>query len=406
MSWSGEALSTGGQAEGYLKPYAAKPSESRGRLVAEPDSPPRSMFERDRDRIIHSTAFRRLKHKTQVFVYHEGDHYRTRLTHSIEVAQISRAIARSLGLNEDLAETLALAHDLGHTPFGHAGETELDALMARYGGFDHNAQTLRIVTRLERRYAAFDGLNLAWESIEGLVKHNGPLIGPKAARPDAPVPQLFFELAEERGFDLAAHPSAEAQVAALSDDIAYNAHDIDDGLRAGLFGVIDLGDVPLASKALQEVLSLYPDLERARLIHETVRRVISWMITDVVGESARRIARHRPISADGIRALDEPVISFSAQLKEQNRVLQQFLSEHMYRHEKVQAIMLRARRIMRDLFTAYCGDASLLPPDWQGAELQDEDRRARKVCDFIAGMTDRYALEQHHRLFDIDPLFR
>ena len=406
MSWSGEGLSTGGQADGYLKPYAAKSSESRGRLVAEPDSPPRSMFERDRDRIIHSTAFRRLKHKTQVFVYHEGDHYRTRLTHSIEVAQISRAIARTLGLNEDLAETLALAHDLGHTPFGHAGESELDTLMERHGGFDHNAQTLRIVTRLERRYAAFDGLNLTWESIEGLIKHNGPLIGPKAVWGDGPVPQLFFELAKEHGIDLAAHPSAEAQVAALSDDIAYNAHDIDDGLRAGLFGVIDLGDVPLASKALQEVLGLYPDLERTRLIHETVRRVISWMISDLVRESERRIARHGLKSADDIRGLAEPVIGFSDQLKEQNRALKQFLSEHMYRHPKVQEIMLRARRIMRDLYTAYCEDASLLPPDWQGPEIEDEDRRARKVCDFIAGMTDRYAMEQHHRLFDIDPLFR
>jgi dGTPase len=406
MSWSGDALSTGGQADGYLKPYAAKSSESRGRLVSEPESPPRSMFERDRDRIIHSTAFRRLKHKTQVFVYHEGDHYRTRLTHSIEVAQISRAIARMLGLNEDLAETLALAHDLGHTPFGHAGESELDALMAGHGGFDHNAQTLRIVTRLERRYAAFDGLNLTWESIEGLIKHNGPLIGPSAVPGDAPVPQLFFELAAERSLDLAAYPSAEAQVAALSDDIAYNAHDIDDGLRAGLFGVIDLGDVPLASKALQEVLSLYPDLERTRLIHETVRRVISWMITDLVSESERRIAQARPKSTEDIRALDKPVIGFSEQLKEQNRVLQQFLSEHMYRHPKVLAIMLRARRIMRDLYMAYCDDAGLLPPDWQGPELADEDRRTRRVCDFIAGMTDRYALEQHHRLFDIDPLFR
>ena len=406
MSWSGDALSTGGQTDGYLKPYAAKSSESRGRLVSEPDSPPRSMFERDRDRIIHSTAFRRLKHKTQVFVYHEGDHYRTRLTHSIEVAQISRAIARTLGLNEDLAETLALAHDLGHTPFGHAGESELDALMERHGGFDHNAQTLRIVTRLERRYAAFDGLNLTWESIEGLIKHNGPLIGPRAVRGTAPVPQLFFELAEERSLDLAVYPSAEAQVAALSDDIAYNAHDIDDGLRAGLFGVIDLGDVPLASKALQEVLSLYPDLERTRLIHETVRRVISWMITDLVSESERRIAKARPKSTEDIRALDRPVIDFSEQLKEQNRVLQQFLSEHMYRHPKVQEIMVRARRVMRDLYTAYCDDAGLLPPDWQGPELADEDRRARRVCDFIAGMTDRYALEQHHRLFDIDPLFR
>jgi dGTPase len=406
MSWSGDALSTGGTVDGYLKPYASKSAESRGRKVAEPESPPRSLFERDRDRIIHSTAFRRLKHKTQVFVALEGDHYRTRLTHSIEVSQISRAIARALGLNEDLAETLALAHDLGHTPFGHAGESELDGLMARFGGFDHNAQTLRLVTRLERRYAAFDGLNLTWESLEGLIKHNGPLTGAAAARRDAPVPELFVELAREHDFDLSAYPSAEAQVAALSDDIAYNAHDIDDGLRAGLFDVSDLGEVPLASRALQQVSGLYPDLERTRLIHETVRRVISWMITDVIAESDKRIARHEPKTVDDIRALREPVIAFSAELAEENRALQQFLSDRMYRHPKVQAIMQRARRVIRDLFTAYCGDATLLPADWQGEELKDEHRRARRVCDFIAGMTDRYALEQHHRLFDIDPLFR
>jgi dGTPase len=369
-------------------------------LVKEPVSPPRSDFERDRDRIIHSTAFRRLKDKTQVFVYHEGDHYRTRLTHSIEVAQISRGIARALGLNEDLAEALALAHDLGHTPFGHAGEEELDLLMKAFGGFDHNAQTLRIVVKLERRYAAFDGLNLTWETVEGLIKHNGPLTGKRA-------PGVVFNLAREYRIDLSAYASAEAQVAALSDDIAYNAHDIDDGLRAKLFDIIDLGDVPLAGEALAEVLSVYPDLERQRLIHETVRRVISWMVGDVIGETHKRIKRRALSSSDDIRALGEPLVVFSAQMREKNRVLQSFLSDHMYRHEKLLAIMTRARRVVRDMFMAYMADASLLPSGWREEGIsQDESRHARQVCDFIAGMTDRYALEQHRRLFDLDPLFR
>jgi dGTPase len=386
--------------DGLLKPFACHAAHSRGRIVKEPESPPRSDFERDRDRIIHSTAFRRLKHKTQVFVYHEGDHYRTRLTHSIEVAQIGRGIARALRLNEDLAEALALAHDLGHTPFGHAGEEELDALMQDFGGFDHNAQTLRIVTKLERRYAAFDGLNLTWETIEGLIKHNGPLTG-------RPVPEIVANLAGRHRIDLAAQPSAEAQVAALSDDIAYNAHDIDDGLRAKLFDIIDLGDVPLANEALAEVLSIYSDLERPRLIHETVRRVLSWMVADVIAETGKRIKRIAPASADDVRLSAEPLVAFSPQMREKNRVLQSFLSQHMYRHEKVLVIMLRARRIVRDLFQAYMADAGLMPLGWrEEGLLNDESRHARQVCDFIAGMTDRYALEQHHRLFGLDPFFR
>jgi dGTPase len=386
--------------DGFLKPFASHASTSRGRLVKEPESPPRSDFERDRDRIIHCTAFRRLKHKTQVFVYHEGDHYRTRLTHSIEVAQISRGIARALGLNEDLAEALALAHDLGHTPFGHAGEEELDLLMKEHGGFDHNAQTLRIVTKLERRYAAFDGLNLTWETIEGLIKHNGPLAGQR-------VPEIIANLARTYRIDLSVHASAEAQVASLSDDIAYNAHDIDDGLRAKLFDVIDLADLPLASEALSTVLSTYSDLERPRLIHEMVRRVLSWMASDVIAETGRRIAKNSPSSADAVRALGEPLVVFSAQMREKNRVLQFFLSEHMYRHERVLAIMMRARRIVRDLFEAYMADARLLPQGWrEEALLDDESRHAQQVCDFIAGMTDSYALEQHRRLFGLEPLSR
>jgi dGTPase len=386
--------------DGALKPYASQPGESRGRLVTEPQSPPRSDFERDRDRIIHSTAFRRLKDKTQVFVYHEGDHFRTRLTHSIEVAQISRGLARALGLNEDLAEALALAHDLGHTPFGHAGEEELDFLMRDYGGFDHNAQTLRIVTKLERRYAAFDGLNLTWETIEGLLKHNGPWRG-------GPIPEIVSALAQVHRIELKDYASAEAQVAALADDIAYNAHDIDDGLRAKLFDVIDLADVPLASEALHQVLSTFPDLERPRLIHETVRRVLNAMIGDATAETGKRLTLHAPRSSDDIRALDEPVVAFSAQMREKNRVLQSFLSEHMYRHEKVMAIMARARRVVRDMFEAYMSNFSLMPQSWrEQGFLADETRQARQVCDFIAGMTDRYALEQHQRLFGLDPLFR
>jgi dGTPase len=391
--------------------FACDPALSRGRLVPEPESPPRTPFARDRDRIIHSSAFRRLKHKTQVFVYHEGDHYRTRLTHSIEVAQIARSIARVLGLDEDLTEALALAHDLGHTPFGHAGERELDALMKPYGGFDHNAQTLRIVTRLEHRYANFDGLNLTWETLEGLVKHNGPLIDTEGHAlghyRESGLPAAIVEYAEVHDLELATWPSAEAQVAALADDIAYNAHDIDDGLRAHLFEVIDLGDVPLVGTALAEVLKTYPKLDRARLIHETVRRVISAMVADLLAETRSRAAKYKPLSADAVRAQGDPLVAFSLQMRENNRVLQAFLSKRMYRHERVLAITDRARRVIRDLFEAYMADPGLLPKDWREDSFTDDRSRfARQVCDFIAGMTDRYALDQHKRLFDLEPLLR
>ena len=392
-------------------PYASLPEQSRGRLVAEPETPPRTPFARDRDRIIHSSAFRRLKHKTQVFVYHEGDHFRTRLTHSIEVAQVARSIARVLGLDEDLAEALSLAHDLGHTPFGHAGERELDELMTGHGGFDHNAQSLRILTRLERRYAAFDGLNLTWETLEGLVKHNGPLIdakgNPHGHYRERGLPEAIIEYAERHDLRLSTFASAEAQAAALSDDIAYNAHDIDDGLRAGLFNLIDLGDVPLAGEAMSAVLKLHPGIDMHRTVHETVRRVISAMIADVVAETQRRAKRHAPQSADAVRELGLPLISFSEQMREKNRVLQSFLSDHMYRHDRVAEIMLRARRVVRDLFNAYLADPDLLPRNWRdGTFTDDRSRFARQVCDFIAGMTDRYALDQHKQLFDLGPLFR
>ena len=363
----------------------------------------RSVFARDRDRIIHCQAFRRLKHKTQVFVFHEGDHYRTRLTHTIEVAQVARSIARALGLDEDLTEALALGHDLGHTPFGHAGERELDKLMKPWGGFDHNAQSLRILTKLEKRYAEFDGLNLTWETLEGLVKHNGPLVNeegdPVGRYREHGLPEAVLEYVADHDLELFTYASAEAQVAAISDDIAYNAHDIDDGLRAGLFGLIDLGDVPLAGEALSEVLRRYPDLEQDRVVHETVRRVMSAMVNDIITECNNNNARYNIRNASGVRRLGKPFVVFGKQMHENNKALQSFLNDRMYRHERVEQIMARARRVMHDLFDAYMNDPKLLPAGWQGGQ-------ARQVCDFIAGMTDRYALDQHKRLFDLDPLFR
>lgn len=390
--------------------FACDPGLTRGRVFPERTDGHRSVFAHDRDRIIHSSAFRRLKQKTQVFVAHEGDHFRTRLTHSLEVAQIARSIARALGLDEDLTEALALAHDLGHTPFGHAGERELDALMKAHGGFDHNAQTLRIVTRLERKYAAFDGLNLTWETLEGLVKHNGPLTDADGNAighyRDSGLPAAIIDYTQAHDLWLSSFASAEAQVAAIADDIAYNGHDIDDGLRARLFDVIELGDVPLAGQALGEVLKLHPKLETARVIHETVRRVISAMVADVLAESRLRLARLKPETADDVRRLGEPVVGFSAQMRENNRVMQGFLSVHMYRHPRVMDVMGRAQRVVRELFGAYMADVALLPAEWQEEANTPGVLRARAVCDFLAGMTDGYAIEQHRKLFDLEPLFR
>ncbi|MBV9687441.1 MAG: deoxyguanosinetriphosphate triphosphohydrolase [Alphaproteobacteria bacterium] len=381
-----------------LAPYASKPGESRGRLHPEAEHPMRSPFQRDRDRIIHSTAFRRLTHKTQVFVYHEGDHYRTRLTHTLEVAQIARTIGRALGLDEDLAETLALAHDLGHTPFGHAGEEALDAAMARFGGFSHNDQTLRILTRLERRYAEFDGLNLTWESLEGTVKHNGPLRG---AGTDRPVPPSIAEYDGRHPLALDMFPSAEAQVAALADDIAYNNHDIDDGLRAGLFAVADLADVPLVGPVFHEVELRFPVLEEPRLIHEAIRRLIDRMVGDLIQETRRRLAQRSPKSADEVRALDVPVAGFSDQMKRNNHALKDFLFERMYRHYRVNRMSSKAHRVVHDLFALYLAEPQCLPSEWRGlAAGPDEPRTARVAADYLAGMTDRFALDEHHRLFD------
>jgi dGTPase len=386
-------------------PFACRPEASRGRLHREPDSRLRSAYQRDRDRVIHSTAFRRLKDKTQVFVAPEGDHYRTRLTHSLEVAQITRSIARCLGVDEDLAECVALAHDLGHTPFGHAGEEALDGAMREWGGFDHNAQTLRILTKLEQRYAEFDGLNLTWETLEGVVKHNGPLVGPLAdPAKSGNLPAAITEYVAQHDLELHTFAGAEAQIAALSDDIAYNNHDIDDGLRAGLFGIEDLRQVSLVGPVLAEVEAAYPGLPKPRLIGETIRRLIGLMVEDVIAETRRRLEKTLPRSAAAVRALSQPLVSFSEPMRAQERVLRQFLFEHMYRHELVRRSTDRACTIVRELFDWYLGaPATRLPAEWQARLGSDKARTARLVADYIAGMTDRFALDEHRRIFGTDP---
>ncbi|WP_439498438.1 deoxyguanosinetriphosphate triphosphohydrolase [Bosea sp. (in: a-proteobacteria)] len=391
--------------------YACRSSRSRGRLLSEPGSATRNHFQRDRDRIIHSTAFRRLKHKTQVFVSHEGDHYRTRLTHTIEVAQIARSVARALGLDEDLAEALALAHDLGHTPFGHTGEDALDACMRSFGGFDHNAQTLRIVTRLERRYAGFDGLNLSWETLEGLVKHNGPLIGPDGAPTaryaERGIPAAIVEYQQRQDLWLASHASAEAQVAALADDIAYNAHDIDDGLRAGLFGHAALRVVPFLADLLDEIERLHPGLETARATNELVRRVITHFVEDVIRSSEALLAALAPADADAIRHAGAPVIAFSDAIATADREIKAFLYPNMYRHPRVGVIRQKAADVVRDLFTRFSAAPQAMSEDWAaGVAAFDEARKARRIADYIAGMTDWYALDEHRRLFDATPALR
>lgn len=392
-----------------LAPYASDPRQTRGRLYAEEGNAERDAYQRDRDRIIHCGAFRRLQYKTQVFVYHEGENYRTRLTHSLEVAQIARSVARSLGLNEDLAEALALAHDLGHTPFGHAGEDALKACMdEKYQGFDHNAQSLRILTKLERRYVGFDGLNLTWETLEGVVKHNGPVTGPLAqalaverGKELKPLPLAITEYADLHDLELETFAGPEAQVAALADDIAYNAHDIDDGLRAGLFEEAALHDVPLVGPILKDLRQKHPDLERTRLVYETVRRLITAMVYDLLAETRRRLAEDRPQTVEDVRRNHRPVVSFSPEMTENDRAFKGFLFPNMYRHYRVNRMTSKARRVVRDLFTLFLQEPRLLPPDWQrGCEGADHPRTARRVADYIAGMTDRFALDEHRRLFD------
>jgi dGTPase len=392
-------------------PYAADPQRGRGRLHAEPPSATRSDFRRDCDRIIHSTAFRRLAHKTQVFIPHEGDHYRTRLTHTLEVTQIARSLARALGLDEDLAEASALAHDLGHPPFGHAGERALDRCLARHGGFDHNAQTLGVVTRLERRYADFDGLNLTWDTLEGLVKHNGPLtdragapVGRHAARGIAAAIRDYCRLQD---LELWRHASGEAQAGAIADDIAYDAHDIDDGLRAGLFTLDDLSSLPLAGDILAEVTRQHPGLDPARGAHELVRRVITRMIEDVLRESMRRLDALDARSTADIRDASGPVVAFSPAMAATDQAIKAFLLPRMYRHDRVMRIMGDAERIVGEMFARYSAEPEVLPEEWRhGLDGADAGQRARHIADFIAGMTDRFALTEHARLFDSTPELR
>ncbi|WP_020178450.1 deoxyguanosinetriphosphate triphosphohydrolase [Methylopila sp. M107] len=389
-------------------PYAADPKRSRGRLAPEPTSPTRTEFQRDRDRILHSTAFRRLKHKTQVFVYHEGDHYRTRLTHTLEVAQIARSIARALGLDEDLAETIALAHDIGHPPFGHSGERALDELMAPYGGFDHNAQTLRVLTRLERRYAAFDGLNLTFETLEGLIKHNGPLLdgagAPVGRYEGRAVPAAIVEGADRLGVPLAGHATAEAQAAAIADDIAYDAHDVDDGLRSGLLRLDTLREAPMLADILDEVSEKHPGLDDYRAGHEVVRRVITRLVEDAIGEGGRRIDALAPGDADAVRAAQGPMIAFSEAVARQEQGVKRLLRARLYRAERVDRVMDDAADVLRDLFRRYFAEPGSLPAEWaREAGRGGETSHARAVADFIAGMTDRYALTEHRRLFDATP---
>jgi dGTPase len=374
-------------------PFATRPAYSRGRLYPEPESATRTCYQRDRDRILHSTAFRRLKHKTQVFVQSEGDYYRTRMTHSLEVAQIARTVARVLALDEDLAETLALAHDLGHTPFGHAGEEALAAASADIGGFDHNAHGLRLVTKLEHRYAAFDGLNLTWETLEGLVKHNGPLT------PPVPAPIAGFDA--RWPLDLSSWPGLEAQIAALADDIAYLTHDIDDGLRAGLFAIDDLAKAPLAGAPVAAIRKRHGELELSRFIGELVRTLIGSMAGDLLAETGRNLLQMQPGSAADVRSARRATVGFSPPMEEQAQALKQFLFARMYRHVRVMSSMNKAKMVVEELFRALSRSPSLLPADWAaGCGEAGDAATARIVRDYIAGMTDRFALQEYRRIFD------
>ena len=379
-----------------LAPYACHEENSRGRLHQEAESATRRCFQRDRDRIIHSAAFRRLEYKTQVFVNHEGDNYRTRLTHTLEVSQIARSLCRSLNLNEDLGEALALAHDLGHPPFGHAGEDALRDVMKPFGGFDHNAQSLSVITRLEERYAEFDGLNLTWETLEGVVKHNGPLVSGENGKP---LPRAIAEYAELQDLELDTFAGAEAQVTALADDVAYNNHDIDDGLRAGLFTTRDLSGVPLVGPIFQAVAKDYPALDESRLIHEAVRRLIGSMVEDLLAETRRRLGEAKVTSPEDIRRLGRPLVGFSEEMEKNEKAVKAFLFDNMYRHDRLNRMTSKARRVVRDLFGIFREKPECLPDDWrQKLDNGNEKTTAQVVADYIAGMTDRFALDEHRRL--------
>ena len=373
-----------------LASYAVTEANSRGRKIAEDAPRGRSEFQRDRDRIIHSGAFRRLEYKTQVFVNHEGDLFRTRLTHSIEVAQIARSIARRLRLNEDLAEAISLAHDLGHTPFGHAGQDALNACMKACGGFEHNLQSLRVVDLLEERYAAFDGLNLCFETREGILKHC-------SADNAAQLGELGERFLQNR------RPSLEAQIANLADEIAYNNHDVDDGLRSGLITLEQLATVPLVATHLHEVRRAYPDLPERRVVHETVRRMINTLVSDLIQQSERNIAARNPATLEDVRNAPA-MIAFSPEMHEKQRALKSFLHTHLYRHYLVMRMSAKAQRIIGDLFGVFIADSRLLPLQFQPPAGQAEPDRARAVADYIAGMTDRYAIREHRRIFAVEEM--
>lgn len=382
-----------------LAAYACHMKDCRGRLFDENESPGRSPFQRDRDRIIHSTAFRRLEYKTQVFVNHEGDHYRTRLTHSLEVAQLSRSIARELSVDEDLSEAVALAHDFGHTPFGHAGERALHDVMKDFGGFDHNAQTLHILTKLEAKYADFDGLNLTWECLEGAAKHNGPLVDAKGK---GKLPKIIEEYNKKHDLWLHTWPGVEAQISALSDDIAYNNHDMEDGIRAGLFGLSDIVDLPIVGEEYAKLTKKYPDLEQGRLIHEVKRHVIHRMVGDLVSETLKNIKDHKIKSADEVRNLGQATVAFSDDMEKHIKTIKDFLWEHMYYHYRVNRMTAKARKIVRDLFYFFLEEPQCLPTNWQvGCDGAGGKKTAAIVSDYIAGMTDRYATDLHRKVFDV-----
>lgn len=375
-----------------LATFACNPADSRGRLVVEEESAHRTAFQRDRDRIIHSSAFRRLKHKTQVFVEHEGDYFRTRLTHTIEVAQVARTISGVLGLNSELTEAVALAHDLGHTPFGHTGEDALAECMAAFGGFDHNAQAIKIVTMLERHYADFNGLNLSWETLEGLAKHNGPVL--------EDIPGALADFNAEYDLELGSFASAEAQVAAISDDIAYNNHDLDDGLRAGLFNEEQIRQLPIIGTCYDRVDALYPDLDFIRRRHEALRRVFGVMVEDVIDESRRLISVANPKTVEDVRGAGRQLIRFSDPLFEDLKVIRAFFFKHMYRHWKVRRMRRKAALIVKEMFEIFIEDPGMLPDSWQKWTGDTDLQKAKVIADYIAGMTDRFALDEHRKLTD------
>lgn len=381
-----------------LAAYACRPDQSKGRIYKEEESLTRTPFQRDRDRIIHTSAFRRLKDKTQVFVYHEGDHYRTRLSHTLEVSQIARSLARALMVNEDLAEAVALSHDLGHTPFAHTGEEVLEKCMEPFGGFEHNDQSLRVLTKLERKYHRWQGLNLTWETLEGVVKHNGPVMGA--------LPVTLAEVQKQVDLRLATFASVEAQCAALADDIAYNNHDVEDGLRAGMFSLDDLQKITLLREVSQRVKKTYPDISEHYLVQELIREMIGEMVQDVLEESQFRLSKLNAQSPDDVRHAGRAVVAFSDAMEEKVDELRAFLLDRMYRHYTVMRVRLKAERVLSDLFDAFQTRYNLLPDHWQrrveeAGGMIDDTKRARIVCDYIAGMTDRYAIREHERLFDL-----